>query len=325
MTPYCFTSSLASRMSDFCEFKRAQNYDYRSQSDILLCFDKFLVQQKYGQGILTLPIVTQYVEFLSDYSPISRYNRLCMISAFSRYLQVFEPTSYVLSEIPIKKPMCSRYYIFSDEDIQALLHACSLLTPQDSLKPHTYKTLFGLLYCTGLRINEALSLTLGDVSLERSRLFVRKGKFGKDRWVFLSTSTVHALRQYSILRHQRFPDKQDAPFFINRYGKKVNYKTVGKTFRALRNTCKLGNSHPDTIVRIHDLRHTYATKCLLKWYQSGDDVNVKLPLLATAMGHVRISSTQIYLHITDQIRAHAHQRFFNKFQQTLCNEGGRPC
>jgi integrase len=176
--------------------------------------------------------------------------------------------------------------------------------------------------CTGIRINEALSLTLGDIYLQKSLLFIRKGKFGKDRWISLATSTVVAINRYRTIRQNFCPGTRDDPLFINRFGKKLGYEQVRKTFRNLLELSQIHNKQSEGNIRLHDLRHTYATKCLLKWYQSGEDVNPKLPFLATAMGHVKISSTQMYLHITDQIRSYAHQRFCHKFQQNILKKRG---
>ena len=65
--------------------------------------------------------------------------------------------------------------------------------------------------------------------------------------------------------------------------------------------------------RLHDLRHTFACDCLRKWYDEGVDVNARLPILATAMGHVNVHDTQLYLHVTAQLLQVAASRFHNTF------------
>ena len=61
--------------------------------------------------------------------------------------------------------------------------------------------------------------------------------------------------------------------------------------------------------RIHDLRHTFAVHALLRWYHAGADVQAKLPMLATYMGHVSIVSTAYYLAFVEPLRTAASARF----------------
>ena len=74
-----------------------------------------------------------------------------------------------------------RPHIYTVSEIRALLNEASKLTPVGSLRPETYVTLLSLLYCSGLRISEALGLKLSDVDLEDGILFVRETKFHKSR------------------------------------------------------------------------------------------------------------------------------------------------
>jgi integrase len=49
---------------------------------------------------------------------------------------------------------------------------------------------------------------------------------------------------------------------------------------------------------VHDLRHTFAVHTLLRWYREDADLNAKLPVLATYLGHQSMEETQLYLHLT---------------------------
>jgi integrase len=60
---------------------------------------------------------------------------------------------------------------------------------------------------------------------------------------------------------------------------------------------------------VHDFRHTFALEALLRWYRSGADVQAKLPLLATYMGHVSIASTEYYLKFVEPLGVSASERF----------------
>jgi integrase/recombinase XerD len=69
------------------------------------------------------------------------------------------------------------------------------------------------------------------------------------------------------------------------------------------------------------LRHTFAVHRVLAWYREGKDVNSLLPVLATYMGHVNISSTQIYLQATAELLEQGNQRFFAYFHKNIKTGG----
>lgn len=69
--------------------------------------------------------------------------------------------------------------------------------------------------------------------------------------------------------------------------------------------------------RIHDLRHSFAVNVLQRWYQTGEDVQAKLPLLSTYMGHISIVSTHYYLTFVEGIRSEASTRFHQSFGKVI--------
>jgi len=73
--------------------------------------------------------------------------------------------------------------------------------------------------------------------------------------------------------------------------------------------------------RIHDIRHTFAVHRLLAWYRDGEDINARLPALATYMGHVKISSTQIYLQATAELLDEVDRRFHDHYLKHFTSKG----
>jgi site-specific recombinase XerD len=313
MNTVIFQSDLALQMENFVRFKQLQGFDYTSQSRKLRHLDTFFYQHQHPHhSCLDQDSINAYISATAHLQANSRYNRLSLVREFSRYLHQFEPNSYILQTIPVKRPNLPRYYLYSQQDISALLRQAKTLTPIDSIRPHCFHLLIGLLYVTGIRIDEALSFNINDVMLDQNRLFIRKGKFAKDRYLVLTESTALAVRDYFKLRISYGPCEKVEPFFISRSRKRLSYSSASQTFHKLIQHCGIGKNttHPP---RLHDLRHTFATNCLLRWYEQGDDVNAKLPILATYMGHVNIASTQIYLHISLQLLEKANSRFHQHF------------
>jgi integrase len=80
--------------------------------------------------------------------------------------------------------------------------------------------------------------------------------------------------------------------------------------------------HNYTGPRLHSLRHTFTIHRLLAWYRDGQNINARLPMLATYMGHVDIRSTQVYLRPTAELLEHASARLHDHYLRTIDSKGG---
>ena len=314
-----FRSSLAQAMNDLVTFKRMEGFDYTAQAVFLGYFDSFLCTQDYRQATLNRQIVDAYIAHTCNQAANCRYSRLSSVRVLSRYLHQYDPESYVLRELPVRRPTLPRWYLYSTDEITALMQHARSLRPVGSLRPHCFQMLVGLLSVTGLRIGEALSLNLGDIDTSRGLVLIRKGKFGKERYVALHSTTMEAVQAYLAKRAHYEPTGESAPVFLNSSGRRLEYRQAAATFRGMVRRCNVGQNAPQ-LPRLHDLRHTYASRCLLEWYKQGGDVNDKLPILATAMGHVNVEATQIYLHVTSSLLEEAAQRFHAAFIESCKGE-----
>jgi site-specific recombinase XerD len=322
MKPIQFKSSLADTISNFITRKHLEEKKYFQPAKILRCFDRFLVQQNFSGPLVNQHLFDLYAKHCQNLNQSTRYNYLVLIQQFLRYLRLFQPQSYVPEFLPVKKTKNQRFFIYNHSQICALLSAAKSLQAQHSIRAQLYYFLIGILYSTGLRISEALALNLNDFHEDQKFLYVSKGKFNKDRLVPLSNSTFDALKQYLKIRQKTASISAETPIFINSKNERLSYCAVYKTFRKLLKNSDLANKGSPYPPRIHDLRHTFAVNRLLKWYHDGEDINVKLPALATYMGHANLSDTQIYLHSTADILQQRHRRFYKYFQQNIKIQGG---
>lgn len=291
-----FQSVLADRLSDFVTFKRLGGRDYSSQIRLLEYFDRFLCQEGFAGQWPTSDLVQRYLASTKHLQPRVRCNRFSVVRQFCRYLGQFEPMGYVPEKKLLIEWRPSRLpHIFTEKEIKALLAAARDLPPSGSLRPQTYFTFFGLLWTTGLRCGEAVALNLDDVDIDRRLLYVRKGKFGKSRWVPLSLLTCRVLQTYTQRRTAIGSPASESPLFINLRHHRLHHQHVYGTFRQILRQCGLrgGKSCPGP--RIHDLRHSFACHRLLLWYCEGREVNALLPALATYLGHSKVTSAQVYL------------------------------
>ena len=198
-------------------------------------------------------------------------------------------------------------YIYSHEELRRLLSAVVAYdNPRSSIDPNTFRLLLLLLYGAGLRISEALALTVADVDLASAVLQIHETKFYKTRLVPIGTDLVRLLTPY-VVRRQRNNAPPDSPFFVSRHGDPVTRRNAENAFCRLRVRANVmrQDRNPRHQPRLHDLRATFAVHRLVTWYRSGGD----LPQLSTYLGHINIQGTQRYLTLIPELLCEASDRF----------------
>jgi integrase len=154
---------------------------------------------------------------------------------------------------------------------------------------------------TGLRIGEALRLDRDDVDLAAGVLRVRETKFGKSRHVPIYASTVAALAAYRRRRDNLCPRPRVRSWFVSTTGTRLLYCGVHRTWLGLVEAAGLTPRSGACRPRPHDLRHRFAVMTLLGWYRDGLDVQARLPLLSTYLGHTHPQNTYWYLTGTPEL------------------------
>jgi integrase len=260
------------------------------------------------KGPLTTEVAVRWAQLARRSRPQYAAWRLIALRGFAKYLAVTDPRHEVPPAGLLGRPYGrSQPYIYSPAEIAALLDAALTVKPVQGLPPHTYRTFFGLLAATGLRCGEALGLQRDDVDLALGRLTIIKGKPGRARVVPLHQSVVRALAAYAERRDRFFfwGPKSEA-FFLSRRATALSYQRVTTTFRELRR--HLGWSGRP-LPRVHDLRHTFAVRNLVRWSEAGDDVDKKILALTTYLGHVNVTSTYWYFSAVPELMAITGRRF----------------
>jgi integrase len=226
--------------------------------------------------------------------------RLSVVRTFARHLHAIDP----VHEVPPPgvfptRPNRAVPYIYTDAEIIALMGAARELA--SPLRATTYETLIGLLAVTGLRIGEALRLDRDDVDLAAGVLRVRETKFGKSRHVPIHASTVAALAAYRRRRDNLCPRPRVRSWFVSTTGTRLLYCGVHRTWLGLVEAAGLTPRSGACRPRPHDLRHRFAVMTLLGWYRDGLDVQARLPLLSTYLGHTHPQNTYWYLTGTPEL------------------------
>ena len=183
-------------------------------------------------------------------------------------------------------------HIYSAAELGRLIGVALQLRPRDGLRGQTYATLIALLAATGLRISEALKLTIADVTPDG--LMIRETKFRKTRLVPLHGTTASALQRYLALRRSL---ADDDPVFIGKRGGPLRYIAVKETFDRLAGKAGIVTATRRR-PRLHDLRHTFAVRVLQSSPVGRSRSGAHMVALSTSMGHVNIYATYWYLEAT---------------------------
>ena len=147
-------------------------------------------------------------------------------------------------------------HIYTPEQLAQIVAAAGLLRETYTLRRRIYATLFGMIAATGLRISEALCLRLGDV-LPGGVLRIERTKFGKSRLVPLHPTVEEALGRYLDARRQLA--EVDDHVFLSAHGRRIGVGMADYTFRRVLRVAGI-TSGRERACRVHDLRHTFATR-----------------------------------------------------------------
>lgn len=309
-----FRSALASRLLAFWLTRRAAGLRSDATLKLLQCLDRFLVDELKPGDAITQEVAQRWFQSTEHLSPGTRVHRIAVLRQFCVYLGHFDPRTCVVHRAFF--PRCHRPmpHIYSRREIGQMMAAARKIGPAGSLRPAVVYTLIGLLFSTGLRIGEALKLTLEDIDLPRRLLHVHQTKFNKSRAVPLSPSTARHLAAYLRQRQRAgLPISPLSPAFVSSHGTKLPHATFATAFLAIIRQLGIRGSPGQRGARIHDCRHTFSVNRLCAWYRSGAKLLAKLPALSTYLGHSTVSSTQVYLHSTAELLESTGQRFHAHF------------
>lgn len=302
--------NLREQIETYIAYKRSLGLRFHTDATILRAFCRAL-------GDIEVEEVTSDAlrAFLAGNGPVTAFwrQKFSVIGSFYRYALArgFVTNSPLPTWHPRIPPPLTPY-IYSVEELARLWAATETVRAANSpLQAASLRTLLQLLYGTGMRIGEALRLTLQDADLPEQLLTVRQTKFYKTRLVPIGPRLTRVLAHYAAQRRRlALPAGESSAFFATRTGRRLHYHNVNKLFRRVRHAADIRReSSARYQPRLHDIRHTAAVHRLTAWYRSGADVQRLLPQLATYLGHADVASTQRYLHMTPELLNEASRRF----------------
>jgi integrase/recombinase XerD len=294
-------------IEDYIALRRRLGFKLRRMSEGLRQFATFLEQKAASH--VTTELAMEWAMLPTDHQPSDWAQRLGFVRVFARHWHATDPRTEIppVGLLPFR-PQRAHPYLYSEREVQDLLAAALKLSPHQALRPWTYHSLFGLLAVGGLRISEALKLERSDVDLCEGLLTIRQTKFGKTRLVPLHASARDVLTDYARRRDGLLRSASSPCFFLNDHGRRMEVSAVRRTFYDLSRQIGLRGSEDHKGPRLHDFRHRFAVRTLIQWYRSHEDIEQRLPVLSTFLGHGHVEDTYWYLSLEPELMGLATRR-----------------
>ena len=301
--------TMAERVDAYLRERRHAGYALRIEGEQLARFARFAEQAHAERGTLTLALAVAWATSSARQSPLTAARRIEVLRPFARYCHRHD----LATQIPARAMFGQAHrrltpHIYTEAEIQDLLAACTTLY-QGSLRGVTCATVFGLIAACGLRIAEATGLQRADVDLDRGLLHVQHAKFGKSRWVPMHPSTTAALQRYAAQRDRDVCSAEGTAFFLFDGGRCASTRALHYAFVQLRRHLAWRARGAHGAPRVHDLRHTFVCKRLLRWYTEHRDIDRHILALSTYVGHAKVTDTYWYVTATPELLAVAATRF----------------
>jgi site-specific recombinase XerD len=325
-----FESFLADAMRDYLDYLDDLGFSVVMPAHNLKRIDRFLFARQIRHfDQLNTRLMLQFVD---EHKGRVKAQTLRLwkhtFHGLCRYLvRAGRMTENPVAAFPVPKALPYRPHVFSPQELRLLFEFLKgqmqkAADPMGHFRALSRYTFYHLLYACGLRVSEATALTKAAYSPRQATLFVERSKFLKDRLIPISQKVCSNLNRLLATRQRLFGVPPEGFLFLflpesrpyNRRWASVYFRRVLKRLGIYRSEeyhrgCYHGTPH------LHELRRAFAVHRLLKWYRDQADVDAKLPLLATYMGHSYFGHTKTYLTLTQQLLSEAGHRFARRFDR----------
>jgi integrase/recombinase XerD len=301
-----YKSIYAPYISEFIAMKKQLGYKYVTSENVYLQIDNFFLEYANIEIGITKEVADQWCKNRKNESEMSKYHRIIYLKQFSEHLNNLGFTCYI-PQLPKYPESTFMPYIFSYEEMAKIFKVCDELrlerrNTQSSLL--IMPCLLRMLYGTGIRISEALSLKNESVNIEENYLTIKDSKSKKDRLVPITSTLADVCKEYIKFRRQ-LPimgvEEATRCFFVSPLGLNCNSLSIRVLFQKILIRSGIPSMGSKTNPRIHDIRHSFACHSFVKLCDEGIDLYCSWPYLSTYLGHETLSMTERYIRFTEQM------------------------
>lgn len=287
-------------MEQYIAFKQNLGYKFVSVESAYRIFDQFTILNGESEIGITKELADKWAVKRPNESDSTCYKRVMYLIQFSSFLNDLGFPSYV-PRLPKAYKTTFTPFIFSKEQMKMIFETSDRLKVNNFMDStvNVIPALLRILYGTGIRIGEAVSLKVKDVNLTEQYLIIRQSKNGKDRMIPFSDSLADVLREYrNSLQIIQGPEDY---FFVKRNGRRCIPKVIYEWFRKVLWEAGISHGGKGLGPRLHDLRHVFSVRSLASMAESGLDLYYSLPILSEYLGHQSLEATEKYVRLTSEM------------------------
>lgn len=301
---YEYTSIFATLINDYINAHRKAGFEFDNPAYWLYRFDQYCFVHNIGEAVLTKSLYDKWSIKHDTETKVTQNNRLQALRGFSLYLNTLGMQSYVPYNLP--KPEKTMPYLMSDKDICEFFEQVDLYKTASPVKAfdrmsYEYKILFRLIYCCGLRNNEACTLKIQYVNLTNGSFILHHTKGNKERLVYMPEDLRILCNEYlgwlkrelnGVATEWVFPGKDP----INHIPK----TSVDRKFNEFWNNT-IASKISDKKPTVHCLRHAFVIKRINLWMENNISLQVMMPYLSNYLGHKSPIETYYYYHQIEDV------------------------
>ena len=288
-------SPLAGDIRGLVATKRAMGLGYESAELAFARIDAWLVGLGHPSRSLPREVVEDWCRRRPHESERTHHHRVSEMRVLCRHLSDVGVEAWVPPKGLVRKGPRYDPHIYTDDELARFFAAVDASRPVPGEGPwrdRVAPVFWRVLYSTGMRLSEARLRRVGDLDERAGTLVVTGAKGRKDRLVPLHADLVPACAGLVAITGEG----ADGYLFPVRPGTPMTLQNAYRNFR--RYLERAGIPHTGRGPRIHDLRHTFCVRLLLRWVEEGKDPLAWLPYMRTALGHESFEETAYYLRLT---------------------------
>lgn len=286
-------TSLSEEFHKFLHVRASLGYSLDQYNSYLKNFILFC-ERNYGCDIeITREVLDNWIVDANFNNPKTRSTAISQIRSFTGYLQSIGRNSFIPPVVEYRQPIHThdKAFIFNDYELKIFFETLDSIPPRNDIyhRERISPVLFRMMLCCGMRPQEPLSLFYEDVNLATGEIIIRQAKGRKDRRIIMSEDLRILCNKFD--RYMPSPRE----FFFQRDDKKqIKTRWMDNQFNICLKRCPITFEKKP---RPYDLRHSFATRTIMRWTDEKKDIMTYLPYLSAYMGHSDIADTLYYVHL----------------------------
>lgn len=301
MMKYKYQSMFKDLFESFVKEKQNLGFSYETEEYKLKQLDQLILKEEITELKLTKDFVERFISVKSYEKKITATGRIQVVRELAKFMIRKGLEAYIVPPLP-RGSYNHEFvpYIFNDDEVKRIFSSVDEWSISPSLDGQYYKQrrkypiILRILYSTGMRISEVLSLKVKDIDFNKGTFTILKAKNHSERVIPVHENILKILKDYFLEEKICLNDE-----YIFKGQEKQSHVTKSTVDAHFQKFLKMaGIPHPKDGPRIHSFRHTFCVHRLKLWVIEGRDINALFPYLCAYMGHADTRSTEYYLRLT---------------------------